>query len=134
MATWKDRYGESRTSFCPSILSFPRLRHPTRDLDRPYILLPSGWKDRNKIYRSEEHTSELQSRENLVCRLLLEKKNRNGETTSATSSSLIHTTSSRSSSPSHPSKSGLPPYTRRRPINNTSMRYDISSTAWSSAL
>src|SRR5690606_40229626 len=28
-------------------------------------------------YRSEEHTSELQSRENLVCRLLLEKKNTN---------------------------------------------------------
>src|SRR5690606_40107967 len=27
-----------------------------------------------KHYRSEEHTSELQSRENLVCRLLLEKK------------------------------------------------------------
>src|SRR5690606_41059185 len=27
--------------------------------------------------RSEEHTSELQSRENLVCRLLLEKKNCN---------------------------------------------------------
>src|SRR5690606_41011958 len=27
------------------------------------------------IVRSEEHTSELQSRENLVCRLLLEKKN-----------------------------------------------------------
>src|SRR5690606_39660005 len=30
------------------------------------IVLPDG--------RSEEHTSELQSRENLVCRLLLEKK------------------------------------------------------------
>src|SRR5690606_40469084 len=33
--------------------------------------------DRVRIYvtnRSEEHTSELQSRENLVCRLLLEKK------------------------------------------------------------
>src|SRR5690606_42130611 len=28
-------------------------------------------------WRSEEHTSELQSRENLVCRLLLEKKNKN---------------------------------------------------------
>src|SRR5690606_41508133 len=27
------------------------------------------------VIRSEEHTSELQSRENLVCRLLLEKKN-----------------------------------------------------------
>src|SRR5690606_8437349 len=29
------------------------------------------------IQRSEEHTSELQSRENLVCRLLLEKKKKN---------------------------------------------------------
>src|SRR5690606_42140312 len=28
----------------------------------------------SKVERSEEHTSELQSRENLVCRLLLEKK------------------------------------------------------------
>src|SRR5436309_4106884 len=32
----------------------------------------SGFAD--KSWRSEEHTSELQSRENLVCRLLLEKK------------------------------------------------------------
>src|SRR5690606_41465567 len=31
--------------------------------------------DRGRAHRSEEHTSELQSRENLVCRLLLEKKN-----------------------------------------------------------
>src|SRR5690606_39882655 len=30
-----------------------------------------------KEIRSEEHTSELQSRENLVCRLLLEKKKKN---------------------------------------------------------
>src|SRR5690606_4185497 len=29
--------------------------------------------------RSEEHTSELQSRENLVCRLLLEKKKQNNK-------------------------------------------------------
>src|SRR5436309_15923964 len=29
---------------------------------------------RDRAQRSEEHTSELQSRENLVCRLLLEKK------------------------------------------------------------
>src|SRR5690606_5354863 len=33
--------------------------------------------DRAGLPRSEEHTSELQSRENLVCRLLLEKKNNN---------------------------------------------------------
>src|SRR5690606_41727161 len=31
--------------------------------------------------RSEEHTSELQSRENLVCRLLLEKKNKKNKIT-----------------------------------------------------
>src|SRR3712207_7051745 len=30
---------------------------------------------RSSAYRSEEHTSELQSRQYLVCRLLLEKKN-----------------------------------------------------------
>src|SRR5260370_14868543 len=30
--------------------------------------------DRDKVLRSEEHTSELQSHLNLVCRLLLEKK------------------------------------------------------------
>src|SRR5437660_8322907 len=29
------------------------------------------------MFRSEEHTSELQSRGHLVCRLLLEKKNKN---------------------------------------------------------
>src|SRR2546427_6028417 len=32
------------------------------------------WKNRNAEVRSEEHTSELQSQSNLVCRLLLEKK------------------------------------------------------------
>src|SRR5690606_41664397 len=31
-------------------------------------------RDSEARHRSEEHTSELQSRENLVCRLLLEKK------------------------------------------------------------
>src|SRR5690606_40471954 len=31
-------------------------------------------KTSDEVARSEEHTSELQSRENLVCRLLLEKK------------------------------------------------------------
>src|SRR5947209_11358177 len=34
-----------------------------------------------KIVRSEEHTSELQSRQYLVCRLLLEKKKHNYATT-----------------------------------------------------
>src|SRR5207302_4168184 len=41
---------------------------PRRSIPRAF----SAWKTRPG--RSEEHTSELQSRENLVCRLLLEKK------------------------------------------------------------
>src|SRR5260370_21923257 len=36
--------------------------------------LPDIWKLRRAALRSEEHTSELQSHLNLVCRLLLEKK------------------------------------------------------------
>src|SRR5690606_40000611 len=41
------------------------------DKIRPvFVGYPAGFD-----FRSEEHTSELQSRENLVCRLLLEKKN-----------------------------------------------------------
>src|SRR5690606_41948519 len=38
------------------------------------LLLGVGAGDLDLQVRSEEHTSELQSRENLVCRLLLEKK------------------------------------------------------------
>src|SRR5436309_11105814 len=39
--------------------------------------LPAAATPANRAARSEEHTSELQSRENLVCRLLLEKKKTN---------------------------------------------------------
>src|SRR2546430_10110551 len=34
----------------------------------------AGWSETPRPTRSEEHTSELQSQSNLVCRLLLEKK------------------------------------------------------------
>src|SRR5690554_7151902 len=43
----------------------------------------STWEDASLILphpRSEEHTSELQSRPHLVCRLLLEKKKKNKKT------------------------------------------------------
>src|SRR3712207_8305301 len=68
----------------------------TRYLDSPYVQLSCGevhfqhglpldrssmtrWRqrigaERLEVLRSEEHTSELQSRQYLVCRLLLEKK------------------------------------------------------------
>src|SRR2546429_6528232 len=40
--------------------------------------------------RSEEHTSELQSRLHLVCRLLLEKKKKNEQRTAITSCYIVH--------------------------------------------
>src|SRR5438445_5642904 len=44
-------------------------------------LLDYGGADNAGAQRSEEHTSELQSRQYLVCRLLLEKKKKNITTT-----------------------------------------------------
>src|SRR5207249_11257580 len=43
---------------------------------KPRVLVyePSGMPSHSSVNRSEEHTSELQSRFDLVCRLLLEKK------------------------------------------------------------
>src|SRR5690606_40386379 len=50
----------------PEIAAFEPARHHPRIEERQ----PGA----DQPHRSEEHTSELQSRENLVCRLLLEKK------------------------------------------------------------
>src|SRR3712207_7312265 len=44
------------------------------DLGQPFRLAVVGRRRDRQILRSEEHTSELQSRQYLVCRLLLEKK------------------------------------------------------------
>ena len=54
----------------------------TAELFGVYVLFGIGWSGSGLLpattliarWRSEEHTSELQSRRNLVCRLLLEKK------------------------------------------------------------
>src|SRR2546428_4540688 len=54
--------------------------HPRRALGAPALPTPHRSSDHAQAFdrRSEEHTSELQSRSDLVCRLLLEKKkNRN---------------------------------------------------------
>src|SRR5690606_40432038 len=55
------------------------LRTGNPDLEQTYghnLSLRYSKSNIEKSTRSEEHTSELQSRENLVCRLLLEKKKR----------------------------------------------------------
>src|SRR5436190_18501987 len=56
----------------------------------------------SKIFRSEEHTSELQSHSDLVCRLLLEKKKQHMNTIS----SSIPTNELSSRPPSQPHRPG----------------------------
>src|SRR5947209_9243044 len=51
------------------LLRDPRARAPDRGQGGPQAATPDA-----RGHRSEEHTSELQSRQYLVCRLLLEKK------------------------------------------------------------
>src|SRR5690606_41630746 len=67
-------HGSSRSSaHCPCRSTTRGLRRPRmRTTGAPRAAARSP--DPGPAARSEEHTSELQSRENLVCRLLLEKK------------------------------------------------------------
>src|SRR2546430_6473949 len=55
-------------------------RSPERAPERPGDLPEEALRYGERRMRSEEHTSELQSQSNLVCRLLLEKKNDGGNT------------------------------------------------------
>src|SRR3712207_8830497 len=59
--------GHRLGAYCDVVLAVPSLA--TARIQEMHILLG----------RSEEHTSELQSRQYLVCRLLLEKKKQNQE-------------------------------------------------------
>src|SRR5437870_9165240 len=76
------------------VLVLLSVNHPSSATDRPssaaLIRIPSSivldgrldepeWRDAPVLRRSEEHTSELQSRGHLVCRLLLEKKKQNSQ-------------------------------------------------------
>src|SRR5699024_12104504 len=67
------------TFFCAAKTAGTCARWPT-GTERCCAALPAGWTTppgtvTKPSGRSEEHTSELQSRFDLVCRLLLEKKN-----------------------------------------------------------
>src|SRR2546430_10070241 len=68
--------------------------------------------------RSEEHTSELQSQSNLVCRLLLEKKTRTRMiSTTLRDSNLTTTTPASPATRSGRLKSRSVPFRRRRPLD-----------------
>src|SRR2546429_1730506 len=62
---------------CPICLSSVMVSRPprcSRNSSRPFSTIKSLSESTFSSSRSEEHTSELQSRLHLVCRLLLEKK------------------------------------------------------------
>src|SRR5688572_31447565 len=64
-----------RAGGCEPAGEDPSHARPAGDLAQHARLEPCGRLDHGKLReRSEEHTSELQSQSNLVCRLLLEKK------------------------------------------------------------
>src|SRR5206468_12883360 len=59
----------------PHLLEIWKAGAPSLDMLSPDIYFPNFVDLATRYKRSEEHTSELQSRSDLVCRLLLEKKN-----------------------------------------------------------
>src|SRR2546427_8984449 len=86
------------TLFRSSLLIGGRVRGEEHNpVMRPLVWLYRPVLDLALRYRSEEHTSELQSQSNLVCRLLLEKKKKkkNIDTRSHQISSMTTLTSPR---------------------------------------
>src|SRR3972149_9947972 len=89
-------------SFSFFFFFFLMIRRPPRSTLFPYTTLfrsrarPKPWRTWPRSWwpsRSEEHTSELQSQSNLVCRLLLEKKKkRKRKTTQQTRSDVNNST------------------------------------------
>src|SRR5689334_24848434 len=69
-------------------------RHQRQDRQRPRLAHPAQTRGAQQArgrrdHRSEEHTSELQSQFQLVCRLLLEKKNASPTISTTTMTSRI---------------------------------------------
>src|SRR3712207_8328934 len=64
----------SRPTVSASTRSHSSDARPMRVMKRSIISYSASASVRSNDWRSEEHTSELQSRQYLVCRLLLEKK------------------------------------------------------------
>src|SRR2546430_13648167 len=60
----------------PAFLASEQDQHRADDREHEFARRVEDF-EHQRIPRSEEHTSELQSQSNLVCRLLLEKKNHN---------------------------------------------------------
>src|SRR3712207_8985042 len=69
-----------RSDGLPRYRSLAEMLHAHPELDAVSLCTPPQGRHALAALRSEEHTSELQSRQYLVCRLLLEKKKKNQHT------------------------------------------------------
>src|SRR3989454_3297088 len=79
LTIWMNRFGLLVVLLLPQTL--PALEHVVSPADlRKGIRAAAEVRQQNRAKRSEEHTSELQSPCNLVCRLLLEKKKKTKRT------------------------------------------------------
>src|SRR2546429_9461155 len=70
-----------RSTLFPYTTLFRSSRRYTRQTGSLWEFRLESWPDCSRKLRSEEHTSELQSRLHLVCRLLLEKKKKKNKIT-----------------------------------------------------
>src|SRR5256886_7213542 len=78
--SWAAAEGRSEAETRDALAAMERVLDQTAKLVEELLLIARGENRQLALARSEEHTSELQSQSNLVCRLLLEKK-KNTETT-----------------------------------------------------
>src|SRR5262249_59388290 len=76
-------------------------RDTQSDFAMPYAHDELRYARRHELMRSEEHTSELQSLTNLVCRLLLEKKKKRTNKQSARKTTARNTTSTMRTNTAH---------------------------------
>src|SRR5437660_5051762 len=75
LSCWARSFVFGASSLMPSVTSSRSVRASSESIERiERLLVTDGIKLEAPKTRSEEHTSELQSRGHLVCRLLLEKK------------------------------------------------------------
>src|SRR5690606_29734202 len=82
-----ERHGQNQLEVLNHMLKHEEIKMLNTTTPRYHFLQIPGWvftvdffnRSAKNSGRSEEHTSELQSRENLVCRLLLEKKKKQSQ-------------------------------------------------------
>src|SRR2546427_8402753 len=81
----------SRTSSSENVGPSRKVRRKIAPIATPRHVIGTTVMDFTRRLRSEEHTSELQSQSNLVCRLLLEKK-KNKKYSHSINNKIGHTT------------------------------------------